>query len=541
MPDILQSSEKLLQIFAVVAIEFLTLSLIVSVVVWVVKRVYKNLLQRTHVEKIQQSLNNAWRLFKVFMVVLFSILTAGIVGTNSWLVWKGKEPMKTTLEWINAIPQDFWLQLAIILMQIIVMAIAAVVLVKYTRKALIIAEKKLSTFSHLKEDNSQLIRFFSSLTQVLTTSTWLFFAVFVIHQLLLPEFIQTLLLKLVTIYLIVGISLIIARMVAMVVTTLQALSASYAQDKSWFNYYDALEPLVPLLRKSLEYIVWITSITLVIAQLNPIAEFSKYGPRLIQSIGIFFIARVFIDAGFLVIENEQNADDADEMTQRRRATILPLMKSLFKYATYFITFVLILGTLGIDIMPFLAGAGILGVVIGFGAQPFINDIVSGFFILFENIFLLDDVIEVGGVLGRVESIDFRTTKIRDPDGNLHVIRNGDLNHVKNYSKDFTFAVVEVRIGYDVDMKDVRAVLENCGEQIKQQLPEFVTGDMVVAGIVEFEKSAMRIRTTTPVTPAKHFVVATQLREIIKVAFDDKGWVMPAAKHQVELISKDILG
>jgi small conductance mechanosensitive channel len=322
----------------------------------------------------------------------------------------------------------------------------------------------------------------------------------------------------------------------MVVATIHSLCANYAEDKTWHDYYQALEPLVPLLRKSLEYIIWIATATLVIAQLNPIAEFAKYGPRVIESIAIFFIARVFIDAGHLVIDNSQQQEDLDEMAQRRRATILPLFKTIFRYLTYFITLVLILSALGIDVMPFLAGAGILGVVIGFGAQPLINDIVSGFFILFENIFLVDDVIDTGTVLGKVESIDFRTTKVRDPDGNLHILRNGNLEHVKNYSKDFTFAVVEVRVGYDANVSEVREVLEACGKKVREALPDVITSDLDVKGIVEFEPSAMRFRTTTEVKPAKHFIVATRLREVIKAAFDEKGWVMPAEKHQVNVVA-----
>jgi moderate conductance mechanosensitive channel len=93
---------------------------------------------------------------------------------------------------------------------------------------------------------------------------------------------------------------------------------------------------------------------------------------------------------------------------------------------YFGTAVLILASLGFNPLPFMAGAGILGLVVGFGAQSLINDVVSRFFILFENTYLIGDMVEVGGAKGVVEGIEFRTTKIRDDQGRLHIIRNGDV-------------------------------------------------------------------------------------------------------------------
>jgi len=537
MPDILQSSEVLLEVIALLGIELLALVILVSIVVWVLKLVYKNVLARSSSEKVQERIKHSWHLFKLFVVLLTVLAVMGIVAVNGWLVWQNKHPLDFTFTWLQSIPRAVWLSLLYGVGKIIVAAIVAKYLVDALQRVLTLWQEKLSAFSHLNQDDDRLPKFFSSLTQVLSTAVWMLFAVFVTRQLLMPELVQQLLLKLITIYLIVGIGIIAARMVSMIVATVDALSARYVENKSWSEYYNSLHPLMPLLRRSLEYVIWIGTATLVLAQLSPVAQFAQYGPRLIQAIGIFFLSRVVIEAGYLLIDSQPEEVNSDDLAQRRRATIVPLIKTIFRHLTYFIALVMILGVLGVDIMPFLAGAGILGVVIGFGAQPLINDIVSGFFILFENIFLVDDVIDTGKVLGRVEHIDFRTTKIRDPDGNLHILRNGDLSHVKNYSKDFTFAVVEVRVGYEVNVTDVRKVLEECGKKIVAAEPEFVTGDLVIAGIVEFEPSAMRFRTTTPVKPAKHFVVATQLREIIKQAFDEKGWTMPSSHQQVSFVSE----
>ena len=123
------------------------------------------------------------------------------------------------------------------------------------------------------------------------------------------------------------------------------------------------------------------------------------------------------------------SDGVDEMERRRRATMVPLVRSIFTYAVYFASAALMLSALGFNPMPFLAGAGILGLVVGFGAQSLINDVVSGFFILFENVYLVGDLIEAAGAKGIVEAIEFRVTKIRDADGRVHIIRNGDMTDI----------------------------------------------------------------------------------------------------------------
>ena len=178
-----------------------------------------------------------------------------------------------------------------------------------------------------------------------------------------------------------------------------------------------------------------------------------------------------IELGLLEIGHRmlppEGLDDAD---RRRRTTTVPLVRSAFTYGAYFGTAVLMLSALGFNPMPFLAGAGILGLVIGFGAQSLIDDVVSGFFILLENMYLVGDTIEVGAARGVVEAIDFRTTKIRDGDGRLHVIRNGAIKPVVNYSKDYTMAVVPVEVAYDVDLRGVFGTLRQAGERLRASNP-----------------------------------------------------------------------
>jgi small conductance mechanosensitive channel len=180
--------------------------------------------------------------------------------------------------------------------------------------------------------------------------------------------------------------------------------------------------------------------------------------------------------------------------------------------------VLILASLGFNPLPFLAGAGILGLVVGFGAQSLINDVVSGFFMLFENTYLVGDTVEIGSARGVIEGIDFRTTKIRDRDGRLHILRNGDVKIVINASKEYAMAVVPIDVTYDADLATVFSILRDAGARLQAEEPD-VLGDTEIEGIVAFGPNAMTIRTMTKVKPGRHDAVAAALRLLIKEGFD----------------------
>jgi small conductance mechanosensitive channel len=231
----------------------------------------------------------------------------------------------------------------------------------------------------------------------------------------------------------------------------------------------------------------------------------------------------------------------DEMTRRRRSTIAPIVRSTFTYAVYFATVVLILASLGFNPMPFLAGAGILGLVVGFGAQALIHDVVSGFFILFENTYLVGDTIEAAGAKGIVEAIEFRTTKMRDADGRVHVVRNGDVKQVVNYSKEYSLAIVTVDAPYDAELSEVFATLREAGQRARRDNPD-VLGDTQIEGISAFGPIAMTVRTSTRVRPGRHDAAAAAIRLAMKEAFDRRtsgvarktlvpeGFVAAATRH-----------
>jgi small conductance mechanosensitive channel len=293
-------------------------------------------------------------------------------------------------------------------------------------------------------------RLFARLDRALAVTGWMLVAVLASWLLAVPPAINDTLLLVVRLYLVFAVGIALVRAAGIVVDVLDGWGRQYMQARGWAGHYGVLRRLVPTLRACIEYALWITVAAVVIAQLGPVSNLATWGPRIVQAIGIFFVGRVVVEMGHVEIGRRVlPAEGLDEMEHRRRATMVPLVRSIFTYAVYFATAALMLSALGFNPMPFLAGAGILGLVVGFGAQSLINDVVSGFFILFENVYLVDDLVEAGAAKGVVEAIEFRVTKIRDADGRLHIIRNGDMKPVINYSKDYTMAVVPVEVAYDI--------------------------------------------------------------------------------------------
>src|SRR5262245_42209294 len=271
------------------------------------------------------------------------------------------------------------------------------------------------------------------------------------------------------VYVIVGLGLIAIRSSISIVGAIERLAHRQAAARGWQRHYEEVRPLLPTFRMCLEYALWVALIALAIWQIESLSRLAGWGPKLIEVIGVFFLGRVAVELARHEVDRRMLApDDLDEMTRRRRATIAPLVRSALSYAIYFGTAVLVLAALGFNPMPFLAGAGVLGLVIGFGAQSLINDVVSGFFILFENIYLVGDSIEAAGARGVVEAIEFRTTKIRDIGGRLHIVRNGDVKQVINYSKDYTIAIVPVDVSYDADLRSVFSILREAGYRLHRE-------------------------------------------------------------------------
>ncbi len=516
--------------------------IILAVLIFVLAGVIVRLLygRLTSISFLQKYLDRSEVIRKriTWLLVILCILSCiAILGYNGWLLYRRIDVYQHTVSMLDKIPPGFWQQLLLRVAKVIGFVIIAHYVIRTMLRLLMKLQERSKAFERLKSNDESIEKFFSRLCRLTKYSLWLLVLLYAGHTLYLPPAIIGYLFILFKIYLIISIGMLIVEAATAVVDSFEALSRKYWYRESYEDWYNRLSGLMPLFRRCLEYIIYVWAASLVMLQLSFISQFASYGPALVQIIGIFFIARMVVEIVNLLVDKFMfKADDISESQRQQSQTLIPITKSILQYGIYFIAFVFILRVLNINPLPLLAGAGILGIVVGLGAQSLINDIVAGFFILFESLFLVGDYIETGTARGIVEAIHIRTSRIRDPDGQLHILRNGQINALTNYSKEYTFAVVEVGVAYDSDLDHVFHVLGETGQQLKENNTD-VLDQMNVKGLKEFGESELLIRTVTKVRPGCHFQVAFELRTMIKKAFDREGIEIPFARRVV-ILKKD---
>lgn len=466
------------------------------------------------------------------LIFLCFVTCLAVTGFNGWLLFRGVDLLAYHQDMLLRIPLETWQRFAVGLAKVVGLVILVTIGVRVVKSVFDRLEKKAKDWERLQANDHSIEMFFSALYRIVSNGLWLLVFTFAVWELPYLNFLSVYLWLLLKVYLIVSLGMLLVSAVAVIVDSLDALSQKYASPDNILAFYEHLRGLIPLFRRTLEYVIYVSVATLVVMQVDLIDEFAVWGPSIIQIIGIVFLSRVFVVISDLAVDSSLfKSDKQSEVDRQRQATILPLVKSFLKYSIYFIAFVLILRAMNINPTAVLAGAGIVGIVVGLGAQSLINDVVSGFFILFENVYLVGDYIETGAARGIVEGIDIRATRIRDPNGQLHIMRNGQLNEVINYSKRYTNAVVEVGVSYDSDLDKVYAVLAKVGEELKAA-NQSVLEPTKVQGLENFGESELLVRTITRVQPGCHMAVARDLRKRIKEAFDRDGIEIPFARRVV---------
>ncbi len=526
-------SQSLILILSEVA-----LSVVLFVIAGIIVRlVFGRLSSIPFLQKYLDGSEKVRKKIKWFLILLCILTCTAVLGYNGYLLYKRIDVYQHTMSLLERIPPGFWGQLSLRIAKVIGLAILAHYVIRMLHGLVMKLKERSKTYEHLKSNDESIDNFFARLCKIIKISIWLIVLLYAGHALYFSQALIDILFIVLKIYLIISIGMLVVEAATAVVVSFEALSKKYWYRENYKDWYERLSGLMPLFRRCLEYIIYVWVASLVIMQLTLVSKFASFAPTLVQIIGIFFIARVVVEIVNLLVDKYMlSSDDAEEGQNQQSLTLIPIIKSLLQYGIYFIAFVLILRSLDINPLPLLAGAGILGIVVGLGAQPLINDIVAGFFILFEDLFLVDDYIETGSARGIVESIHLRTSRIRDPNGQLHILRNGQIDSVVNYSKEYTFAVVEVGVAYDSDLDHVFRVLDDVGKQQKESNPN-VMEPMEIRGLKEFGESELLIRTLTKVRPGCHFRVAFELRKMIKKAFDNEGIEIPFARRVV-IMKKD---
>jgi small conductance mechanosensitive channel len=214
--------------------------------------------------------------------------------------------------------------------------------------------------------------------------------------------------------------------------------------------------------------------------------------------------------------------------EQRARTLLSLMRSVGLVLIVVATIVMMLGALGVNVGPLLAGAGVIGLAFSFGAQSLVKDVITGLFMLFENQFGVGDVIRIEGVSGAVEAITLRVVTLRDVHGVVHIVPNGEIKKVSNLTRTWSRAVLDVGVAYREDPDHVMEVLRDIGREMYEdpRWKPLMVDPVEVPGIELFGDSAISIRVMAKTLPLKQWDVARELRRRIKLRFDREGIEIP---------------
>jgi small-conductance mechanosensitive channel len=226
---------------------------------------------------------------------------------------------------------------------------------------------------------------------------------------------------------------------------------------------------------------------------------------------------------------EEMPDDDEDAEEggaggSRIGTLLVLLRKFVMAVMFVIVSLIILSSLGINIGPLIAGAGVLGLAIGFGAQTLVKDIIAGVFFLIDDAFRVGDFIEVGGTKGSVEHISLRSLRLRNPRGPVHTIPFGSMGTVTNNSRDYIISKLDFRVRYDTDVDQVRKIIKRVNTAIESD-PEMgpnLLDKVKSQGVRELDDSAMVMRVKFKTIPGEQFVIRREVYRMIQELFHEFG-------------------
>jgi small-conductance mechanosensitive channel len=223
-----------------------------------------------------------------------------------------------------------------------------------------------------------------------------------------------------------------------------------------------------------------------------------------------------------------SAKATDLEFKKRMDTLSSITSHIVFVAILFVSAIIILGELGVEIGPVIAAAGIVGVALGFGAQSLVQDVISGFFMLLEDQIRVGDVIQVGDKGGVVEKITLRTVVLRDLSGNVHFVRNGQIQVVTNMTKEYGRYVFDIGVAYKEDVDHVIEVVKRVDEELRGN-PGFkddILEPIEILGLDKFADSAIIIKARIKTKPIKQWAVGREFNRLLKKRFDEEGIEIP---------------
>jgi moderate conductance mechanosensitive channel len=219
---------------------------------------------------------------------------------------------------------------------------------------------------------------------------------------------------------------------------------------------------------------------------------------------------------------------SDVRRTQRAATVGAVLRSVLAILIWSIAVVTVLDELGVNLAPLLAGAGIAGIAIGFGAQSLVKDFVSGLFMLLEDQYGVGDVVDTGVAAGTVEGVSLRTTRLRDADGVVWHIPNGTIVRLGNKSQQWSRAVVDVVVAYQTDLRAATGVMQQVADEVAHDddFSSVILDEPSVLGVESLAPGQMVVRVTVRTRPQEQARVERELRARIKTALDAAGIAVP---------------
>jgi len=277
-----------------------------------------------------------------------------------------------------------------------------------------------------------------------------------------------------------------------------------------------------------------------ITQFLSIDDLTAIGTGLLKIIFLLVASRLLVALSNRLVDKAlMNERKSNHFLEERKArTVGVLLKSLARYTIYAIAGMMILREMGINTSALLAGAGVLGLAVGFGAQNLVKDVITGFFILFEDQYSIGDYIITPDAAGIVEEIGLRITKLRDLNGGLHIIPNSEIRTLTNFNRGHSQAMVNIEVAYHENTEEVMQLLTEVAIGLAKDWSGIITKEPEVAGVTQLGQSGISFRILAQTLPMEHWKVERELRRRIKDTFDEKGIEIPYP-HQVILDRRSI--
>ncbi len=265
------------------------------------------------------------------------------------------------------------------------------------------------------------------------------------------------------------------------------------------------------------------------------------GEQLLSALGTsgiaVLVAVMVWEATNAAVENKVASLTRAAQTARasRLRTLLPMLRTALFVAILIITGLVVLSQVGLNIAPLLAGAGVLGVAIGFGSQKLVQDLITGLFLLLENAMQVGDVVTLGGLSGTVEYLSIRTIRLRALDGSVHIIPFSSVTTVTNQTRDFAYALSDLPIGLNEEPDRVSNLLQEVVATMRAEprWEEAITADLEVMGVYAFNDASWTLRVRIQTTPSQRWAVNREFNRRVKYCFDENAVQSPITAYRVQ--------